>query len=300
MKLLLVVTVALCAAHTEAQEQEGPRPPTPPPAWVAGRLEQLAPSSPESYFLLGEEVADLSPDMEQEALARRLFVLAYELDRARGPASRIAGSCCLALAGLERLEPTRRWLLAVAGAVDPRYARTDWSVAAAPLASDEVAFTAATALGQARAGEGIAARKLLSEPGVLPLLRSYERALSNTTATGAVFRVQKYASEWPCRTCDNKRVIPRTGPGGVEYRICPNCGGNPGPKLSEEELLVHLRFEAALLRGIQRSWSAQIAVDQAAPLRDPDPAAVAPTYGVDPALAYYRAGQWVARPGSTP
>jgi hypothetical protein len=267
---------------------------------VVERLERLAPSDPESYFLLGEEVADLSPDLEQQGLAQRLFVLAFELDRARGPAARMGGSCCLALASMERLEPTQRWLLAVAGAVDPRYARQDWSVPAVPPASDETALAAATALGQARAGEGLAARKLLAEPGVAALLKSYERALSNTSATGALFRVQKYAQEWPCKTCDNKRVVPKQGPAGVEYRLCPNCGGNPGPKLSESELLVHLRFEAALLRGIQRSWAAQIAVDQGVPLRDPDPAGVAATYAIDPALVYYRDGQWVERPDASP
>lgn len=292
----LAFVLPFLACRGALAQDEAPHAPPPPPQWVVERLQALAPANAEAYFLLGEEVADLAPDLEQSDLARRLFVLAFELDRARGSAARLGGSCCLALASLERLEPTQRWLLAVAGAVDPRYAHQDWSVPAVPPASDETALAAATALGQARAGEGIAARKLLAEPGVAALLRGYERALSNTSATGAVFRVQKYAEEWPCKACDNRRVVPRTGPGGVEYRICPNCGGNPGPRLSEEELLVHLRFEAALLRGIQRSWAAQIAVDQGTPLRDPDPGGVAATYAIDPALVYYRGGQWVERP----
>ena len=45
----------------------------------------------------------------------------------------------------------------------------------------------------------------------------------------------------------------------------------PGPQLSEEELIAQLRFEAVLLNGIQRSWSAQMVVDLGATLRDPDP-----------------------------
>jgi hypothetical protein len=294
MPCLAVWSFAAAMVGGVIRQPESPA--APPPQSVARRLESLRPQAPEDYMLLAEEVADLPPDQGQADLARRLFVLAYELDRARRGAPRIAASCCIALAGMERLEQNRRWLLAVAGALDVRYARTDWSVPAAALASDEVAFKAATALGLARAGEGTAAKKLLDEPGVMPLLRSYERAMGTTTGTGAIFRLQKYIEEWPCRVCENRRVVPRPGPGGVEYRICPNCHGNPGPLLSEEELVAHLRFEAALLNGIQRSWSAQVAVDQYAPLRDPDPDELAAAYGVDPARPYWRAGAWLADP----
>ena len=46
------------------------------------RLAALAPSRPNDYFLLAEEVASEIGTDEGRALARRLFVLSYEFSRA--------------------------------------------------------------------------------------------------------------------------------------------------------------------------------------------------------------------------
>jgi hypothetical protein len=258
------------------------------------RLSALNPSDPRGYFLLAEEVADGAEDQERTALAQTLYALAFELYRAAGDNPR-AASCAIGLASTERLERSRRWLQAVAGALDRRYALPDWAVAATASISDETALKAATVLGLARAGEGREARKLYEQPGVADLMRHYERAMGSTGETGSLSRLEKYMDAWPCRECGNQRVVGRPGEKGPELRLCPTCRGNPGPRLSQEEYLAQLRFEAALLNGIQRSWAAQITVDQGAPLRDPDPAEVGATYGVDASHALFRDGRWESK-----
>lgn len=259
------------------------------------KLAALTPNKPEGYFLLAEEVADETPTPEQEALARTLYVLAFELDRRPGHAGTLAPSAALGLARVERLERDRRWLVALAAAIDRRYALPDWTVPAGGTITDDVAYQAATVLGLARSGEGREARKWLEKPGVADTLKKYERLIGDTGETGALARLAKYIDAWPCPQCHNERTVTVQGEHGPEKRLCPTCHGNPGPELSDDELIAQLRFEAALLNGIQRSWAAQVIVDQSAPLRDPDPEELAATYRVDPDKPYWRGGTWVAK-----
>lgn len=273
------------------------QPPTPTPkvaidAATSAKLAALRPENPQAYFDLAEEIADTADEEPQAVLARTLYVLAFELDRQKGAATQLAAASALGIARVERLERDKRWLIAIAGAVDRRYALPDWNVGASPSISDEAAYKAATVLGLARAGEGREARRVFDQPGVADVLKRYERAIGTTGQTGALSRLTKYMQQWPCGECSNQRVVSKPGEKGPELRLCPLCRGNPGPRLDEEEYIGQLRFEAALLNGIQRSWAAQVIVDQGAPLRDPDLSEVAPTYGVDPAKPYWQAGQW--------
>jgi hypothetical protein len=262
---------------------------------LSARIQALEPSRPEAYFLLAEEVADIADDAATVALVQSLYAMAFELYRAAGDNPR-AASCAMGLAGVERLERSRRWLQAVAGTLDRRYALPDWAVPATASISDEAALKAATVLGLARSGEGRDARRLYDQPAIADVLRRYERAIGNTGETGALSRLAKYMDQWPCPQCGNQRFVMKLGDKGPEPRLCPTCRGNPGPRMSEEEYLSQLRFEAALLNGIQRSWAAQITVDLGAPLRDPDPAEIGPIYGADTSRPYYRGGKWVERP----
>lgn len=292
--ILLAAAILMGGVGPTAPQPGQPR--TPPPASPVivefkERLAALTPADPQGYFLLAEEVADGADDQDRAALAQTLYALAFELYRAAGDNQR-AASCAIGLASTERLERSRRWLQAVAGALDRRYALPDWAVAATGSITDETALKAATVLGLARAGEGRDARKLYEQPGVADLMKRYERAMGSTGETGALTRLQKYMDAWPCKECGNQRVVGRPGEHGPEIRLCPTCRGNPGPRLSQEEYLAQLRFEAALLSGIQRSWAAQLTVDQGAPLRDPDPAEVGATYGVDASRAVFRNGKW--------
>jgi hypothetical protein len=295
IRVLLLIAAFLACTGMAARQPEGAF-----SAGLSARLTALAPDRPEVYFLLAEEVADeAADDPALTWLATQLYVLAFELDRRANPAGNagsVAASAAVGLAGIARLERDRRWLLALAGAIDRRYGLPDWTVAASGSISDELAYNAATVLGLARSGDGKEARRWLDKPGVAETLRRYERLIGTSGETGALSRLEKSMSSWPCPECGNERVVRRMGEHGPELRLCPTCHGNPGPDLSEEELIGQLRFEAALLNGIQRSWGAQIIVDQSASLRDPDPDELAATLRVDAGKPYWRNGRWVEKP----
>jgi hypothetical protein len=238
-------------------------------------------------------VADTANSIENETLAKTLYVLSFELDRRPGRPGTLAASAALGIARVERLDRDRRWLASLAAAIDRRYSLPDWNVGAGATISDELAYNAATVLGLARAGEGKEARKYLDKPGVLDTLKRYERLIGDTGQTGALSRLDKYIDNWPCPQCHNERTVMVSGEKGPERRLCPTCHGNPGPEMGQNEQIAQLRFEAALLNGIQRSWAAQVIVDQSAPLRDPDPSELAAFYRVDPDRPYWRNGNWV-------
>jgi hypothetical protein len=292
----VVVSAVLIGARQPGKSPRQAPPPTSLDVNTATALAALRPDNPEQYFLLAEEIADGADDEGRVELAKTLFALAFELDRKRGAGSTLAAASAMALAKMERLDRDKRWLTAIAGSVDRRYAMPDWNVGAAASISDETAYKAATVLGLTRSGDGREARRVLDQPGVSEVLKRYERAIGSTGETGALSRLDKYMQQWPCPECGNARSVSKPGERGPEARLCATCRGNPGPRLDPEEYIAQLRFEAALLNGIQRSWAAQVIVDQAAPLRDPDLDELAPTYGVDAAKAYWRNGSWTDRP----
>lgn len=289
---MVVLAGAVAARGQEAPADAGGD--SPAPRWTS-RLEALVPEKPEMYLELGEEVADGASAGEETALARQLYGLAFVLDLADGGSSEVAAAACLALASVESSGGTKRWLHALAGSVDRRYAQADWTVVAARGPSEQTALAAATALGLARSGEGNRAREIVRDRSVLDLITAYERVMSTTGNTGAVFRFQRAIDAWPCPECSNARVVTRQGAEGSSSRLCYTCRGNPGPELSEMELIVQLRFESVLLNGIHRSWGAQITADQGVPLRDPDPEELAPYLGVSAEKAVWRDGGWAAR-----
>lgn len=259
---------------------------------LRARLEALTPSDPLAYYRLGEEVAAEATTTPQRQLAQTLFVLAFELDRRAGGLH--GASIALALADLSRLEQDRRWLRALARSIDPRYAQPDWGASTADQIPPALAYRAATVLGQIRAGRGSRVRDELDEPQVLDLFQRYESLLSPHGEPGALQILRRQGENWPCPECGNSRIVRKANTVPREDILCHTCHGDPGPRLTSEELIAHLRFEARLLDGIAGSWSAQIAADGGAPLRDPDPLELAPTLGVDPRRTLWRDGRWVA------
>jgi len=269
---------------------------------LTDRLAALDPRTPWAYFELGEELSVQSGDPTARALSRTLFVLAYETAKTAPPNAPAADSrpspagadirisVCLALASIAADDSEKRWLRAIASSLG-------WEGTQGPIASgagrsivaDPAALELATALGLIRIGEGRRAVKLLEKPEVSQLLDHTERLLSPGGMSGGSARVRRLMAEWPtCTECKNRRFTKSAA--GV--RLCAKCGGKPGPKLPQQELLYQLRLESSLLHGVQRSWVAQTVVDGGAPLRDLDPDELAATYRVEPAATLWRGGRW--------
>ena len=254
---------------------------------------------------MGEAVGADAQDGPSRALCRTLYVLAYEtskkqtdeMRRASGSAD-IRISVCLALAAVADSDSEQRWLRAIASSLGSTGLESGGSASTAGggvAPPDPAALELASALGLVRVGQGRAAARLLEKPEVSRLLDQTERLLSPGGLSGGAQRVRKLMGDWPnCPECKNRRFIKSQE--GV--RLCPTCGGKPGPKLVQQELLYQLRLEASLLHGVQRSWVAQTVVDGGAPLRDLDPEELAATYRVDPAKTLWRNGTWTSPTGS--
>ena len=285
---------------------------------LAARLSALVPAQPLDYFLLAEELGQEPQARDARALARHLYAVGFELAR-KGGDTRLASSCALGLTELTARSDQRRWLRAIAAIMSPA-AQGGTLDGLAPAAgsgggnasgvkgqggvnaaqvltidnADEgeqqrVALELCTALGLARAGEGRRAAVFLGKPGVRELLRQYEGVLTEGGMADAEATVQGWIDRWPkCRTCDNRRVLRR----GDSSRLCSECNGVPGPRLSAEALIVQYRAESLFLRGVHRSWAAQTLADRGEPLRDPEPSLLCERLGVDGSLTVWRNGAW--------
>ena len=311
---LLSAALMLCGL---AQPSASPVPKTDlagvPVPRLAERLAGLSPDQPEAYFELAEDLSAEAAVPAARGLARHLLVLAFTTDAARsGPrAGELGPSVCIALASLSSSESDRRWLRGLG--MQLSQARAQRTVAIAPAKPGPQARAAklrgasgslaagldlANALGFIRAGNGRAAATLLNRPGVPEVIAAHGGLLSvDGGPLDAGKRLADLAEQsGPCRECHNRRFVLRPDVASPSRtprpRVCPVCGGSPGPRLSDDELLAQLRLESAALRGIQQSWSGQILSDSAAPLRDPDPAELPVTFRVDPTLSVFRNGQW--------
>lgn len=276
---ILLAASLLCGRGAPARED----PATEPVAEVDARLTSLEPSTPLAYFELGEEVAQEASGPGDIDLARRLFALTYELEREGGP---LRASACLALASLAGSEQDRTALLALASSLRGRRIE---GASGAGGPSEATALRLATALGHYRAGEYARASSLLANPEVRELLRQYGHMLGSEEAL-----LRQVRSQPSCRECRNRRIVVADLDPKRTYRLCYTCGGDPGPDLSNEQMLDHLRVESILLSDVERSWSAQLLEDGGAPLRDLDPDNLAASLGIDPTLTLYRDGSWVS------
>ena len=201
----VVASVGLFATQTPAQD-EAQSAPAPSSGAALTRLQSLdpglparmaglSPDSPRAYLLLGEEVAALARTDAEFELAETLFVLSFVLAGAdAAPAGAhtgdgagdvgVRGSACLALADLATSERRALWLRAIAGVVDPRYARRDWSNAIESDASPADRVRAAEALAAIRGGEGARARRILASPGVRRLFETNAGLLTGRGFSG--------------------------------------------------------------------------------------------------------------------
>jgi len=311
-RIVCLIATACAVAGLGPRQPVAPPPPAPtettaPTQPVAAaidwssRLQALSPERPEEYFLLAEEVAGEGTDTASRFLARELYVLALELNKRLDPVKqspRLAPSVCLGLAAIARRDDERRWLVALAQSLSEPTGFGPSSVTTAPSGAGqtapETALDVANSIGHARAGEGRRAEALLEKPGVAAALSRLDEGQSSMYSLGSF--VNKAIREWPaCPQCRNRRAVPSGGKSG-EMILCDTCRGNPGPKISKDELIHQLRIESSLLNGTQRSWAAQLVTDGGAPLRDLDISELAATYEVDPAKPLWRNGKWAAKP----
>ncbi|MEQ9094653.1 MAG: hypothetical protein RIE32_00150 [Phycisphaerales bacterium] len=266
------------------------------------RLTALDASDAMAYLELAEEVSSETGSPEDRDLARHLFAVAYDLERRTRARPEVMAGACLGLASLEASDEGSAWLYAVAGLVDPRATRGAGAGVTTLTVAPEVALAAANALGLARAGEGRRAARLYEDEAVREVFERYGRLLGGSGGLSGLSRFERALRDWPDLECGGSRVITRRGEDGVQTLICPTCRGNPGPPMSEQEFLNHLRFESRLLRGIHQSWGAQIAADGGAPLLDPDPDRVpellAARYGILVEHTLWRDGRWVEPPAA--
>ena len=256
------------------------------------RLSALDPARPMAYYELAEEVAYEQP--EDVALARTLYVLAFELSRRTDPGAELGPSVCLALADLSTSALERRWLRSLAKSL------TGGGGALLPIAPDDedinpgVAMALEQALGDFQAGEY---RKAIDAIDKDPRVReAFER--ETRSLPGGASRIEdELRSEPQCRRCRNKRIVRAGDPDA--YTLCPICGGDPGPHLTDAELIDLLRVESTMLGGASSTWSAQFILDNGRPLRDIDPEELAPWVDVDPEATRWDSEhlRWV-RPGA--
>lgn len=262
------------------------------------RLGALAPERPHEYFLLAEEVACEVKNAEGRALARRLFVLAYDLSNAGADPHRadVARSVCLALLELDLLadEDERRYVRALLASIEGQsgegaplgLASGQRSPAQAP--PDDTAFLLATALGEYRAGRFQEANSLFQQGEVRALLAQHAPTLRNVAVM-----LRDVESRPNCRECRNRRIVRDDINPASRYRLCRTCGGDPSPALAPIDVVAMLRTESLLLDGGDSSWSAQIAVGRVEPFVDVDPALLAERLAVDTTRAVWREGGWM-------
>jgi hypothetical protein len=222
------------------------------------RLESLTPTAPMDYFELAEEVADAAKGQADLSLARHLFGLAGALDPGR-----LGRSACLALADLARDEHVRRRYLALATLLDRRGGAGGWSGREEAEIDRTAALALAEALSHYRNGNGDKALTSLRSPGAMDLLRGHGPALR----------------------------------GGVDRFLadCQLYKGQSRPFVSDQDLVVMLRLEVALLAGRERTWADELLLTGGRPLVEVDPGRLEETFGVDASRPYFVDGEWRGR-----
>ncbi|MHC4101335.1 MAG: hypothetical protein ACYS15_01500 [Planctomycetota bacterium] len=223
------------------------------------RLEALSPADPMAYFELAEEVADAAGDEAQVALARHLFGLSGALDP-----QRLGRSACLAVADLEPNEYARQRLLALAALLDRRPGGLAAGQSGGVLdIHPEAALAVSEAISFYRRGDGTRALKLLERPGAADLLEAWG---------GTAFR------------------------GGAKRFVedCRLYRGSREPTLTDRDLTLMLRFEAAILAGVNRTWTGDLLLGEGRPLIEVDPDRIEEALGVDGSRPCYRGGRWEA------
>jgi hypothetical protein len=265
---------------------------------LEARLHDLDGSDALAYFRLGEDLAYLTDDPRATTLAKQLFVIAWEVDRAQPDDGKLGlgRSVCLALADVSGPRE-RRYLLALAdslpGAGEHAVAawiaavQRDTRNAGGVQINPDDRRSLVEAIARFRAGDGAEVINILEDLDATRVLRA--AGLPADDAVTVVRSLRTIEAEPRCPRCRNSRLI-RTGPDddtGLRYELCPNCGGHPGPNLTDRQLAGLFRAEALLLRASATTWAGQRLIDGGSPIRTLDPAGLAASVGVSPNARRY-------------
>lgn len=283
MNRLLVMLALVLTSAVPARAQDAPSgpPPTIGVLDLEARLAALSADEPMAYFELAEEVAAEIRDGAGRELAKRLYVLAYELSRDSPRAPRLTRSVCLALAALEESGTERyRWLNALASL------QSDDASSASMVETLDARETIAIALSFHKAEDNLKARIQFGRPNVA----RYIASLSGTPRQLIETVLADIQAEASCLVCRNRRVTRDRNANSPDAPdvLCTRCSGNPGPRLTAQEYLDLLLFEIDLLDVEAPTWSAQLDLDNGDPLREADPDQLAPLYGFDAGATMFR------------
>ena len=213
----------------------------------------LRPVDANSYFILGEDVAEIARTDVERALAIRLFVLADHLDH-----NRYHRSSLLAIRPLVN-DPVALQLL------DSNLRSLSGAVSLLP---DK-------ATGDERENESI-----LAVAEVLSALRRGDR-----TAMESNLR-KKSVSE---RIDSLEHVLP----GNSEWMLKKVSSARRGkPVLGEDDLMATLRVQAALLGSEVQPWSVDLHSSHGVPMTMIDPVPLVEIFHIDPDRATWRGGRW--------
>lgn len=259
------------------------------------RLEALTPERPREYLELAEEVADSSATAEARRLVVELYTLAFAIDLNDGGDRRLAASACKGLASVPGNGRYAAWLRALGARLSPDASPPASTRPSSGGSSESLAYRVSLVLGYIRSGDGGLARQLLAKPEIAAAMETIDRLLAQLGVSTGAAGLAREAARWPCPDCSNERIQRRPQTNPPSWRVCPLCGGLPGERLTNAELIGHLRAESFLLEGVQKSWAAQITTDQGAPLIDPIPENLPKVFGVDPARHFFRKDAWTPR-----
>ncbi len=290
-----ILSTAIGAAQPADQPQQQQQAST---AWpsletLAERIAALGPTSePLDYFRAAEDTAALIDSDAGITLARQLYAIAWETDRAAAQPADIGRSVALALAELAP-DDDRGWLFAVAASQPPARGAPDWTspapedapiAASLALADRDAPARLAEALARMRAGEGVRMRALLGRINTEATLRAAGVPASDRSFI--IDLIQQVHDEPRCPVCRNERVVAVGSGPNQRYELCPR-GGHPGPDLSLADTARVIRVEAVLLGANAQTWSGQAVIDDGRPLRSLDPRAVTLSTGVQPDARVY-------------
>ncbi len=283
----LAIAMAVAILPQLARADDGPIPD------LAARLAALDPSNPRAYFELAEEVAYEIPSTGGQTLARTLFVLAMELDRRSGDELGLAHGACLALADMTPDPTERRWLIAIARSVAVDHDAPAWTLDEASTEDDQAPIRLADAMAEFRAGRRQRIKRFVDRDQIERML--VRDGLDAGAADDVARTLERDVRSPPPSMAGGERTVRDPIERG-KVRAHPDNGGNPGPALNAEEMLLQLRAEAVLLGADPSSWAARALIDGGEPLRSIEPEEVGERYRVDVEAVFWTPSETSANP----